>query len=111
MPDSPLNKLQFNDLIVQLAQLLKEGAGASPGAPNSAKIDPTLDELLPLMARRGHAAKAISEAVKTCAASTEMAPRVAPVDLTDIQMCVQEQTSSFGAPRGILVVRHLFRAL
>ena len=121
-PDHPLNMLQRNELFVQLAQLQNEGIGsaAGPGASDSARPDAEVVRLMDLwkMGRRARAAKAFDRAVASCTAlpqgkpSTEENPVDAPLDLTRIQVCVQERISRvYGAPRGILVVRYLSRVL
>ena len=118
MPDYPLNKLQRLELTMELAKVSREDeearAAASPGASNDkgggAKF---FSGMLQLMERRELAANAFSHAVAFCTASTIQAP----LDLTSIQEFIRlnlqgQIPSVFGAaPRGILVVRYLFRVL
>ena len=96
-------------LAVQLALLSQENVGAF--APLSASNDPgfNLRLVAALIKLRARAADAFSVAVTSCTASTLEDPFEAPLNLTTIQVCIQEQVSrDSSAPRGILVVCFLF---
>ena len=109
---TPLTMEERNYLVVQLALLSRENAGAL-AAPNASN-DPGPNKklvaaLLKLLERRAGAANQLSGAVASCTNSTAERPFTAPLNLTTIHVCIQQAVSrDFGAPRGILVVRFMF---